>query len=89
MDDSAGVDELVREINSYLRKNRSSLPDEGARLLIEAREELQRIRSDPPDSKADLKAKLTSVCIRLLRFFSKPEILERIDQITDDSDVLV
>ena len=77
MDDS--VDELIREINVYLRKNRGSLPDEGVRLLVEARDELQRIRSDPPDDESDLKAALRRVSIRLLRFFGKPETLERID----------
>jgi len=71
------VEALIREINAYLRKNRGSLPDEGARLLIGARDELQRIRSDPPDDEEDLS-------IQLLRFFAKPETLERIDSVIDD-----
>lgn len=78
------VEALIREINAYLRKNRSSLPDEGARLLIEARDELQRIRSDPPDDEEDLTAAITRVSIQLLRFFAKPETLEQIDSVIDD-----
>jgi len=78
------VEELIREINSYLRKNRSSLPDEGVRLFIQARDELQRIRSDQPDDEKDLTAAITRVSIQLLRFFAKPETLERIDNVIDD-----
>jgi hypothetical protein len=82
MADSA--DKLINEISVYLRKNRSSLPDESVRLLEQARDELQRIRSDPPDDENDLRATLTRVSLRLLRFFSKPETLDRIERVTQE-----
>jgi len=84
MDSTDNTEELISKIGSYLRKNRDSLPDEAAHLLEEARDDLQRIRADPPDSETDLKAILTRVSFRLIRFFAKPERLEKIEQITDD-----
>ena len=82
--DSKNIKGLVIEISSYLRKNRDSLPDEAVRLLEEARDELQRIRSEPPDDEEDLKAKLSRVALHLLRFFAKPETMEQIERITDE-----
>ena len=83
MDSTENTEELISEISSYLRKNRDSLPDEAAHLLEEARDDLQRIRANPPDSEIDL-AVLTRISFRLIRFFAKPERLEKIEQITDD-----
>jgi hypothetical protein len=84
MNSSESTKELISEISSYLRKNRGSLPDEAVRLLEEVRDDLQRIRADPPESEIDLKAMLTRVSLRLIRFFAKSERLEEIEQITDD-----
>ena len=82
--DKAKTKGLIIEISSYLRKNRDSIPDEAARLLEEARDELQQIRSDPPDNEEDLKASLSRVALQLLRFFAKPETLEQLEQITSE-----
>lgn len=88
MDSEESTKELIEEISSYLRRNRSSLPDESVRLLVEARAELQQIRSKL-DSKEDLRERFTDVCLRLLRFFSKPEVMEYTNRVVDDLDALV
>jgi len=83
MDSEENIRELIVRISSYLRKNRDSLPDEAMRLLEEARDELQRIRSDPPDDE-ELTARLSKVALQLLRFFAKPKVLDKIERITDE-----
>ena len=83
MDSDESTSELIIAISSYLRKNRDSLPDEAARLLKEARDDLQRIRSDPPDDD-ELDSKLSKVALQLFRFFAKPEALDRIERITTE-----
>lgn len=83
MDSTENTRELIIEISSYLRKNRDSLPDEAVHLLEEARDELQRIRSDPPDDE-ELTARLSKVALQLLRVFAKPKVLDKIERITDE-----
>jgi hypothetical protein len=80
MSSAENTRELIIEISSYLRKNRDSLPDEAVRLLEEARDELQQIRSDPPDDE-ELTARLSKVALQLLRVFAKPEVLEKVERI--------
>ncbi len=83
MSSAENTRELIIEISSYLRKNRDSLPDEAVRLLEEARDELQQIRSDPPDDEEST-ARLSKVALLLLRVFAKPKVLDKIERITDE-----
>lgn len=76
------VNELVKDISSYVNENRDSLPAENQQLLERSIDVLERVRDDPPPG--GMRRQLLDVLsLWFLRECAGPELLDFLEQLMD------